>query len=206
MNPIASLMVLLSAICPCTDAQKTNDTDATTFAELNYTIIDSDDSLAIVDSGTVTKNDTNGNISKSKTMPFRKDTTKQKDSRPAPSPKRDKHSPRETSSESRDHLDSEHDSKHGSEHNGHTKDLKHLKDHTPNSNHTHTYSASANTEYNDQKQALDKKYEYMFTLKQELSDSHKKTDLLLDEYHALKKSYNHELKSIVANWVTGSLV
>ena len=58
--------------------------------------------------------------------------------------------------------------------------------------------------YAELKAALDKKFERMFQLKQELDKTSAETQDKWDEYYALKQSYEKALKRIIAVWVSDS--
>lgn len=56
--------------------------------------------------------------------------------------------------------------------------------------------------YAELKAALDKKFERMFQLKQELDKTSAETQAKWDEYYALSQAYEKALKRIIAVWVT----
>lgn len=63
---------------------------------------------------------------------------------------------------------------------------------------------SAQDRYNELKSQLDERFAHMFKLKAELENAQSNLSAKWEEYYALNLKYNHELKKIIAAWVTES--
>ena len=57
--------------------------------------------------------------------------------------------------------------------------------------------SSATEAFNEEKSALDKKYEKMFALEKELDEIKNDTKDIKEEYHALKRAYEREFTRII---------
>ena len=65
-----------------------------------------------------------------------------------------------------------------------------------------TENKDASARYEELKKALDERFAHMFELKAKLEKQQAEMSKKWDEYYILHEKYNHELKKIVAAWVT----
>ena len=63
---------------------------------------------------------------------------------------------------------------------------------------------SKKSSYESLKAALDERFSAMFALQARINELHGETSKLQEEYYALNRAYNHELKKIIAAYVTES--
>lgn len=60
----------------------------------------------------------------------------------------------------------------------------------------------ADARYQEMKDVLDERFDYMFQLKKELDAASAATNAKWDEYYQLRQAYEKQLKKLIADWVT----
>lgn len=61
---------------------------------------------------------------------------------------------------------------------------------------------TADERYEELKSALDERFSHMFEIKAQLDKMQSDMSAKWEEYYALRDKYDHELKKIIASWVT----